>query len=135
MIVAQLTADHLAQIRPQAAQSFEAAVQGLAVPPGDGWAAVVAGQTVAAAGLIELWPGRAYAWALLDRDAGQHMVGIVRAIRSRLDAACLRRIEMAVDAEFKPGARFAELLGFHLESRARAYFPNGGEGLVYVRIR
>lgn len=135
MIVSTLTAAHLSQIRPQAAQSFEAGLQGLAVPPGQGWAAVVAGQTMAAAGLIELWPGRAYAWALLDHDAGRHLLGITRAIRSCLDAACLRRIEMAVDAEFKQGARFAELLGFHLESRARAYFPNGNDGLVYVRIQ
>ena len=135
MIVAPVLAEHLAQIRPQAAQEGETRAQGLAVPGGDGWAAIVDGRAVAAAGLVELWPGRSYAWALLDKAAGPHMLGITRAIRSRLDASPSRRIEMAVDACFPAGCRFALMLGFELESRARAYFPNGNDGLVFVRIR
>lgn len=134
MNVVPLDALHLRQIRPQAAQEYEAEVQRDLLPVGQAWAAVVDGRAVACAGMVEVWPGRAYAWALLDRDVGRHMLALVRAIRSTLRAATWRRIEMAVDAEFAPGCRLAELLGFERECRAGAYFPNGHDAYVYVRV-
>jgi hypothetical protein len=134
LIVVPLEAGHLQQIRPQAAQVSEVDAQRDFLPVGQAWAAVVDGRALACAGLVEIWPGRAYAWALLDRDAGRHMLALTRAIRSRLAAATWRRVEMAVDAEFAPGARFAEMLGFERECRAAAYFPNGHDAYVYVRV-
>ena len=134
MIVVPLDAEHLRQIRPQAAQVGEVEAQRDLLPVGAAWAAVVEGRAVACPGLVEVWPGRAYAWALLDRDAGRHMLALTRAIRSRLQTATWRRVEMAVDAEFAPGSRFAEMLGFERECRARAYFPNGHDAYIYVRV-
>lgn len=134
MIVVSLEAEHLRQIRPQAAQVGEAELQRDLMPVGQAWAAIVDKRAVACAGLVEIWQDRAYAWALLDRGAGRHMLAITRAIRSRLAEATWRRVEMAVDAEFAPGCRFAELLGFERECRAAAYFPNGHDAFVYVRM-
>jgi len=81
-----------------------------------------------------MWEGRGYCWALLDRDAGPLMLPLTRAIRSLLAASALRRIEMAVDADFEAGRRWAELLGFKPEYKARSYFPDGRDAWLYARV-
>lgn len=120
---------HLGLIRPQAAQS---PMDG--APRGDAWTAVHDGLPLCCGGLVEMWPGRAYAWALLDEDAGRIMLPLTRSIRSLLDRAQYRRIEMAVDAGFEAGLRWAVLLGFEPEALARRYMPHGGDAWVYVRV-
>lgn len=93
------------------------------------------GQPLVCAGLVEVWHGRAYAWALLGRCAGPRMLAITRAIRARLASAPFRRIEMAVDAGFEAGCRWPALLGFERESLARAYLPNGRDALIFAMVR
>lgn len=95
---------------------------------------MVNGLPICCGGLIPIWAGRAYAWALLDIDAGPHMLALTRGIRSLFDATEWRRIEMAVDSEFEAGARWARLLGFHLEHRASKYLPNGNDADIFVRV-
>lgn len=123
---------HARLIVPQAAQRVEFD----AAPPISGEAVTLIrdGLPLACAGLVPLWAGRAYAWALLDQDAGPHLLAVTRAIRSRLDRSAWRRIEMAVAVDFPAGERWARLLGFGLECRARAYFPDGGDALIFVRV-
>lgn len=125
---------HVRLLRPQQAQAHEVDEQSLAGPWGQAWTATAYGVPICCGGLMGVWEGRCYAWTLLDRDAGPHMVGLTRAIRSLLDAAQWRRIEMAVDAEFETGARWAVLLGFKRECLARKYLPNGRDAWVYVRV-
>lgn len=77
-------------------------------------------KTLACAGLIEVWPGRASAWALLSADiAGAGMLRMVRAIKREFDLQKFERIEAYVDHEFEPGHRLMRLLGFENET------PNG----------
>lgn len=136
MMVVPMTQDHLRRIDAQPAQAGEVDAQSLVSPVGQAWAALdESGAPVACAGLVEVWAGRAYAWALLDSRAGRHMMGVTRAIRAALERAPFRRIEMAVDAEFGAGARFARMLGFECECRARAYLPNGHDALIFARVR
>lgn len=126
---------HVRLIRPQVAQAHEVDEASLAAPTiGAAWTAVADGLPICCGGLVPVWEGRAYAWALLDRDAGPHMLGLTRRIRSRLDESGWRRIEMAVDADFEAGARWAVLLGFRLECLAPKYLPNGRDAYVYVRL-
>lgn len=108
----------------------------MAAPFGDAWTAMVDGRPIGSAGVVEAWTGRAYAWALLAEDAGPHMLAITRAIRCFLARSPYRRIEMAVSAGFDAGQRWAELLGFTLETPTamRAYLPNGGDAWLYARI-
>lgn len=134
MIFVDLEEHHLSLIRPQQAQQHEVAYEGVKKPPGQGWTAVVDGLPICCGGLIRAWEGRAYAWALLDQDAGPHMVPLTRGIRSLLDRAGWRRIEMAVDAEFPEGARWARLLGFRHEVRARKFLANGNDADIFVRL-
>lgn len=103
---------------------------------GNGWTAVVDGVPVACAGLVEQWEGRALAWALLSDNIGpSRFVRVTRAVRRFLDMADYRRIEMQVDADHAQAIRWAEMLGFEVESKKRAFLPDGRDAFEFVRIR
>ena len=103
---------------------------------GHAWTAMDGEEPMACAGVVEAWSGRAYAWALLSAHAGPHMLALTRVIRSRLSTLRYRRVEMAVDAGFEAGCRWARLLGFHLETPApmRAYLPNSRPAYLFARV-
>ena len=126
---------HVAQIAPQSAQLGEVNAATTAAEYGTAWTAFAAGAPVCSAGLVEVWQGRAYAWALLSESAGRYMLPLTREIRSRLSASGFARVEMAVDADFDAGRRWAEMLGFTLETPQpmRNYLPNGRDAYLYAR--
>lgn len=126
--------EHLARLDVQEAQRAEFERSAVA-SFGDAHTALVDGHPVACAGLLELWPGRAWAWALVGRDAGPHMLSITHAVREQLQRSPFRRIELAVDATFGNGCRWARALGFDLEARARAFMPDGRDAFLYSRVR
>jgi len=142
MKVIQFSAQHLAQINLQPAQQHMLEVLGQ-----DWYGAMLegctaftalddAGNVLICAGFDERWQGCATAWALLSRDAGRSMVGVVRALRGYIDhVAPWRRIESAVDVGFTPGERLLEMLGFEFEGLARAYRPDGGDCTMWARIK
>lgn len=123
----------LAGFRPQAQQAAE--FDPRLVPDGQSWTALVAARPICCGGLVEMWPGRAYAWTVLSEDAAPHLLALTRGIRSLLDAAPFARVEMAVVADFKEGRRWAQLLGFVCEtpSPMRNYFPDGRDAYLYAR--
>lgn len=129
--------EHILLMDVQEAQRPEAdQAQGLAAPFGYAWTGMADGVPVACAGLVEVWEGRAYAWALLSRHAGRWMSAIVRGLRRGLKATPFRRIEMAVAAGFVAGQRLAVLLGFRLETPApmRQYLPDGQDAYLYAMV-
>lgn len=137
MKVIKFEPHHARLIRPHAAQAEEAESLAAGVPRGgNAYTAVHDGVPIACFGYVLLWPGRGYAWALLDEESGPHMLALTRAIRSLLHAEQLPRVEMAVAADFAAGCRWAELLGFERESDrpARKYFPNGCDAWLYARV-
>lgn len=88
------------------------------------------------AGLVNMWENRAQAWSLLSKDAGQHFVGIFRAMLSFLNLQDIRRIEATVDAGFEQGHRMMRMLGFKIETPEpmRAYLPDGRDCHLYARV-
>jgi hypothetical protein len=102
---------------------------------GGGYSALVDGHVIACAGIVEQWHGRGLAWALLGDDSGRHFPRMVKAMRRMLDVAPYRRIEAQVDCTFIQGIRLAGLLGFELESKMRAFTPDGRDAFMYVRIK
>ncbi len=135
--VVPLTPELLRAIVPQNQQRLPVEhAEALAAPKGNAYAALVDGQPVAAAGVVELWTGRAHAWALIGEDAGPHMLHITRATRSFLDRLPCRRVEMAVDAEFPQAIRWACMLGFTCETPEpmRRYTPDGRDAYLFARI-
>lgn len=101
----------------------------------EGYTAFVGGRPVACCGLMDIWPGRAMAWAFIAEDVGRHMVGVTKAVRKFLDMRAPRRCEMYVDAGFDAGYRWAELLGFRREGLLRSFDPDGRDQVLYARIR
>lgn len=132
MKIVPFDAWHLAAITPQEAQHGEVEY-GEAAEYGDAYAATVEGVPVAVGGLVDLGNGTAYAWALLSTEAGPHLLRITREIRFRLDQSPFARIEMAVDAKFLHGCRWAERLGF---SFARSDFlADGRPAYIFERVK
>lgn len=75
---------------------------------------------IACAGLAELWPGTAEAWALTSHQVARHGLAFHRAARRMLPAMARRlgltRIQATVLADFGPGIRWLEGLGFTRET-------------------
>lgn len=132
---------HLARLRLQRAQVHLGVLlddpgYGMALAEaGPAFTGVHRGAVVGCAGLSELSPGRAYAWALLSDCRAVPFRAVHRAVVDVLNASPVRRIETAVDSGFAAGERWARLLGFGWEGRMRAYLPDGGDAELYARIR
>ena len=126
----------LVGFKPQGRQAAELELDD-STPQGLAWTALVDARPICCAGLIEVWQGRAYAWALLSDSAGPHMLGLTREIRSRFLSQPFARIEMAVDADFEAGRRWAVLLGFKLETPEpmAKFLPSGRDAYLYARTR
>lgn len=97
---------------------------------GQAWTAVHDGLPVCCGGLIQITDDAAFCWAVLDEDAGPHMLALTRAIRAHLAASPYLRILMAVDSEFAAAHRWAVLLGFR-KGGLKPGFLYGRDAWVY----
>ena len=96
--------------------------------------ALLDGEPLACAGVIEMWAGRAYAWAYLGELAGKHFRAVHRGVLSTIDRLPWRRIEMAVDVR-DPGAKnWAWHLGFSFEGVARKWTTDGRDVEIWARV-
>lgn len=127
---------HLAVLNPQPAQAEETS-EPITMPAGKSWSAIADGRPICVGGHYEIWRNRAYSWGLLSAAAGPHMLSLTRAIRSELDAAPFARIEMVVERDFRAGRRWAEMLGYTLETPEplRCFLPSGRDAWIYSRIK
>lgn len=132
---------HLDELRLQPSQEYLAAFVGR---PGYGQELVDAGpcytarrdgKIICCAGVVELWKGRASAWALLSWDAGQSMRPLHREVQRFLDRCDIRRVEAYVYPGFEPGHRWARMLGFEREGFMRAFHLDGSDMVMYARIQ
>lgn len=95
------------------------------------------GIPIACAGLIEIWKGRAEAWAFFDPRIGpSRFLAVHRSVLRFFDLAQYRRIEAVVDCGFEPGHRWVKMLGFKMEAeRMTKYTVVGGDVVLYARIK
>lgn len=137
MIVVPFDPSHLRGIKVQPAQEEEFSIQSEAISAmyGAAWTALDGNRVMACAGIMPIWNGRHYLWGLLSADAGVHMVGLTRAALREL-RRIKGRVEMYVDEGFEPGMRWAEMLGFELETPQpmRGYLPSGRGAYLYARV-
>jgi len=103
--------------------------------PGHAFTAMEGEKVIAMAGVLPRWEGRAEAWALLSGDLKRHFVRIHRAILRYLETSDIRRIETAVDANFKAGIVWAEMLGFKNEGLMPGYTPEGRDCYRFARVK
>lgn len=98
------------------------------------WTGVVDGSPIVCAGTIQHWPGRHQAWAYLSRDTGPHMLWITRQVKRVVDQV-KGRVEFTVRSDFEAGQRWAELLGFRIETLWLEKFgPFGEDHVGYVKV-
>lgn len=130
----------LDELRLQPAQEYLAAFVGR---PGYGQELVDAGPcytvrrdglVICCAGVVNLWAGRASAWALLSWDAGRSMRGLHREVLRFLDGCGIRRVEAYVYPQFEAGHRWATMLGFEREGLLRAFGLDGSDMVMYSRV-
>ena len=132
--------EHLLSLRLQATQATAQALMTLdhgnqiAACAGIARTAVLDGEPIAAAGVIELWPGRAYAWAYIGEHAAGHWKAVHRAVVAALVKSKWRRIEMAVDVRDPGAKRWAAHLGFSFEGVARKWTTDGRDVEQWARV-
>lgn len=98
------------------------------------WTGVVEGAPIACAGTMLYWPGRHMAWAYILLGVRRHMPWVTEEVKKALDRVP-GRIELTVRRDFPAGQRWAERLGFTVETPClRAFGPEGEDHVGYVRF-
>lgn len=94
-------------------------------------------RVIGAAGLVEMSPYRAAAWALLSKtDFAQQFIPIHRATKRFLDEQTYKRIDAHVAVDDRNGHRWARMLGFKVEVFCRPWaLPDGTSATEYVRLK
>ena len=138
--VVPFKAEHVAALQPQAAQvaekEFVNPEQLKAFEAGFMVTAMDGDEVVAVGGVLELWPGRGVACAMLGATAKRHLVGLHKIALGVLNAAPFRRIETDVECGFTQGHRWVHMLGFSVDAPClKAYRPDGGDSSLYSRVR
>lgn len=136
MVIVPFHAEHLAGLRLQAAQASAPLVTPeQAERLGHAYTALIDGEPVACAGLYELWPGRALAWAYMGAGCGREFLALHRTVRRHLEAATWRRVEAYVEVGFANGHRWVKALGFQFDGLLRGFMPDGADMALYSRVR
>jgi hypothetical protein len=142
MIIRKFQPEDLKLIDIQPAQSLAEKHLGnteyiKALAAADSWTCMLGDRVVACCGIAALWPGRSQAWALISATIGPAgMVQLTRAVKKEMEKRS-DRIEFVVSAGFTQGQRWAEILGFTLEtpSPMRKWFPEGGDAYLYSKVK
>lgn len=98
------------------------------------YTAVEGERVLGCGGLVQVWPGRFQAWAVLDKNIGPHQMTKIHRAVSRFLALQTGRVEAVVATGFAPGHRWVRLLGFTRETEVmRGWLPGGGDAIQYAR--
>lgn len=91
------------------------------------------------AGFIEMWPTRACSWSVLDKSVnGSMMIPVHKAVMSAINSyqpKIFKRLEMSVLRSFRPGHKWARMLGFVPEGVMHHYDQWGRDYTLYARVR
>lgn len=90
-------------------------------------------ELIAAAGVIQFWPGRAQVWSLMSWRLPEYGGIIHRHVVRFLRQYSVRRLECIIDPRFPVSAAWAERLGFEFESRMKQYGYHGQDMDMYVK--
>ena len=93
------------------------------------------GNVLLCCGIIPFHANRYHAWTLLSVHASRHMPFIIKAMKGFIESLDCRRLEMTIREGFTAGIKWARILGFEPEGLMRAYGEDGGDFILYARIR
>lgn len=84
-----------------------------------------------------IWGGVASVGALFTPHLTKYRVASIRAVKGVIEMVgadlSLHRMEMAVDADYRTGHRWAKALGFEPEGILKKYGPNKADHVMYGR--
>lgn len=95
------------------------------------WTAERAGKVIGCAGLLEVWPTTALAWALFADNIGPAMVAMTRQARRTLRQHRWPRVEALVACSFPAGLEWACLIGMRQSAVIRRWGPNGQDHVLF----
>lgn len=75
------------------------------------------------------------AWSMLLPVTRGRMVGITRVARAILNACPLARVQAHAVVGFDLAHKWLDLLGFQREGLLRKFAPDGGDVLIFARVR
>jgi len=105
---------------------------------GPAYTFMIDGFPLAVFGAVEIYPGVAEAWLLLDSRSSAYSVTVGRNSRRFFDqlgpAMKLRRCQMLVDVTFASAIRYAEWCKFETEGVMRKFGTDGTDNLMMARI-
>jgi len=132
-------AEHLAVIKLQDMQAhlsnWVTLEQGKGLEEFPSYTAIEDGKPMGCAGVLNMWHGRAMAWAFISKTNPRTFVKAHRAVQRFLDGCYVQRLEMTVDCDFPEAHRWAKMLGFEMEcERMKHYSPDGRDCALYARI-
>lgn len=131
-----MTQDHLMAIRAVVAGGEQLTAQVIEDLVDIGGVAAVDGDVLAVAGIMPQWKGSGLGWSFLARGWRRHAKRITREVERYLRASEYHRIETAVKIDFAPGHKWAERLGFYLETPlARKWGPDGEDYSLYAMVK
>lgn len=102
---------------------------------GPAWTVLYDGVILCCGGMIEIWQGRWQGWTLLSADCGRHMLALTRTVRRLFSGVDPRRLEAYVYTDFEPGHRWMRALGFKPEGIMYGFGEDGGDMVMYARLR
>jgi hypothetical protein len=137
--------DHLSSIEPQAGQDGEREFllgrDWAEYRRGGGvaWTGMKLSKIIAVGGVFTIWPGRGTAWFLMDKAFDRYdLLWLARRAKRYLTQTApksgLRRLEVTVRQEFRPGHLFARHLGLQYEGLLRKFDPYGHDHVLYARV-
>ena len=138
--IAAFQPEHLLALKLQATQATAQPLltlehgRQIAAATGLAQTALLDGQPIACAGVMELWAGRGYAWAYLGEQAAGRFKAVHRAVAAALALNRWRRVEMAVDVRDPGAKRWAHHLGFNFEGVARKWTTDGRDVEIWARV-
>jgi len=101
-----------------------------------GWAMFDGEHLVAIGGILPYWSGNGLGWMWLSRRWRRKARAVTETVKGILDNSDYKRIEIGVLVGFDRGCRWAERLGFHLETPlAKSWGPDGRDYSIYARVR
>lgn len=136
------TAEHYLAMKPRAEeaaiQDYKPELVGRLLKSAAAFTLMDGPTPLVSGGILVYWPGMAEIWFHGIQDATKHPVPVFRhskrLVEKWITEFNLHRIQLTIDASFLASYRFAEALGFELESRMPKYGPNQEEFLRYVRL-
>jgi hypothetical protein len=94
------------------------------------------GHPIACGGVVEHWPGRWEAWAVLDGVSRKDFLAVHCAAKRILNELTVRRIEAVVRVGYTVGIRWVRALGFQQEAaRMKHYGVDGEDYSMYARVQ